>query len=1507
MSCLSFHNHHQKYKLFVSTLPFVSIDHMLLQIFVIAFATFYALSAVAQVVDLENHGFVIRIDDRAFMRMVIDEAILARELLIVFTSRNDNIDAYGKLYVGWLQHLFTSLRFNTRLCTLVLDMSLSRGQISANFDYFLSILPEESVFVVCDHGPADMDIRALNYVTTAKERSNPRTNDTISLQHYRPVADFAIFHLNHEQPWNFNAGTWNVRYSSKKHLFETSSAHRLLFRNYFYSPLSKAAGVLQLPLGPAYYGFKGPYFGPQLQLQTSPSSLRTTTPISQRPVKCRFIGRQTYGKDNQEFVPERDDFMVLAHQLTFSEVVQVNATHIIGWKDGTDNDKKHDTITGSASFPCDAVDSLDYSRLVGYLEAYTLSLTLTRFVPCPPGNNPETFRHYEALEAGAIPLILRGLVHSEFLTSSYWAGYPGPLFTNWQDAGRFVQTISDEEADVLQIVVQEWYVGMKQSMQQVVEGVVLQHFPFVAKNKDAGFGSDSGPGHYLDVDTHSTSALVSNITEQEMYCPDHSCVVSAVTLGHHGTFQLVLHRGHRPEDAVSDFLRDHSAEFTTSGLEDVRKVILIQLCQQIGALGPQDVLSACDGEPEREVLVSMLIAGWHNEYLCLRRGYGLTHYVTMLCAWWGCTEQRQMYIKQLYIAQTIYQLLLENNPAIADPALMDSVVVQKGDMQALFGDLLYPLTNYAYQKSSVRVDITLGVGWGDGEREVVISVVVLQGQHPEDAVGDLLMQKSTLRLLGLGPEVESGSSSSARAHVEVVYREIMDVLCPHLAVSAPHIIQCRGIYHSENEDGGSDEVGDGRSAVLYTLNISKTDMDMDDGADIGADHVHLHSAQELLPLVHVRKGYSVDFYVYLVCMQLRCNMEKQRQVEAALRRLSLVPWINNSRSMLADGECVSCSVGDACISRRQRQSRRLGDSEATVARVMVTFGGQHGANLRYSFGSGTNPRHGETETVTALLKVFTVMRPEDAVADFLLQHGLDDPDCYMMSKSEPQSSAEIEIGHFTGTRGRCINAEEQRVEIMRQLCPTVHKLRSMTLPLRECSEQNGQGGLYSIGRRIFTSVNLSSLLPPECQECPLVHVRTGYTLVELRGWVGDQVCCRGDGGDPRSYLSPEVITALEVAVMGAVWNILKDREKLLVHIKDYSEEDLVLLGRLYDSTVLGKQSYPYLQAREEEGAVGNAPIGAKSGALMRRTARNDTYKRYGLHPRCLIPLTEENVGANKVQARTAIYAVLCRNSVVVLYTSILVLAYEHGSSPIGAPTRSSQTEETEQTGPLPMSERNWIPFVLYSEQRLADAAADFLFEHQRRLLDKETVFQDILDQLCPLLADAKIAVQHTGKRVSLCDSDAASGLNGDLNDNDGGSSTSVKGSNIGVNGKSPLVVSIDLSHALPFPVPIYPWLHMRTLYTLEFYTAMVCTQLQCDALKELIVGAAVKKEYLRAMELRDVRGRYCDLSTRVELLGQKTQVRELTHWCLYCCHYAMFYHMFSIVFFLPLYLVLLLF
>jgi GR25 family glycosyltransferase involved in LPS biosynthesis len=73
-------------------------------------------------------------------------------------------------------------------------------------------------------------------------------------------------------------------------------------------------------------------------------------------------------------------------------------------------------------------------------EEYLGAMLDSVFVPCPDGNNPETFRFYEALQAGCIPLVVKTKRNEAWFN---WVSKHLPLITNtsWQETIRIMVSL----------------------------------------------------------------------------------------------------------------------------------------------------------------------------------------------------------------------------------------------------------------------------------------------------------------------------------------------------------------------------------------------------------------------------------------------------------------------------------------------------------------------------------------------------------------------------------------------------------------------------------------------------------------------------------------------------------------------------------------------------------------------------------------------------------------------------------------------------------------------------------------------------------------------------------------------------------------------------------------------------------------------------------------------------------------------------------------------------------
>jgi hypothetical protein len=99
-------------------------------------------------------------------------------------------------------------------------------------------------------------------------------------------------------------------------------------------------------------------------------------------------------------------------------------------------------------------------------DEYKQALRSSAFVPCPMGNVMlETYRLYEALEAGAIPLLTRHawMPYHDLVMP----GHPIPSFPAWSAARRFAEELlADPTAlDALQVHIAAWWESYKATLQ----------------------------------------------------------------------------------------------------------------------------------------------------------------------------------------------------------------------------------------------------------------------------------------------------------------------------------------------------------------------------------------------------------------------------------------------------------------------------------------------------------------------------------------------------------------------------------------------------------------------------------------------------------------------------------------------------------------------------------------------------------------------------------------------------------------------------------------------------------------------------------------------------------------------------------------------------------------------------------------------------------------------------------------------------------------------------------
>jgi hypothetical protein len=206
---------------------------------------------------------------------------------------------------------------------------------------------------------------------------------------------------------------------------------KFVLRNYYFKPLEETC--LFFGLGPMYYGNVeiDPFEVGEDQVMRSMES-SSFLRASERKIICSFRGRLEYSEWSPHHQSRKDLFEL--------------------------------GIKMNESFPCFVEQTgIGKSSDSQYKLPYIDYLSKSIFALCPFGNSPETFRHYEALEHGAIPLLVRADQAYDYLSEIWGTDYPGPVFDTWEQAISFASTTVGmlQDIDRLQAIVLEWYENFK--------------------------------------------------------------------------------------------------------------------------------------------------------------------------------------------------------------------------------------------------------------------------------------------------------------------------------------------------------------------------------------------------------------------------------------------------------------------------------------------------------------------------------------------------------------------------------------------------------------------------------------------------------------------------------------------------------------------------------------------------------------------------------------------------------------------------------------------------------------------------------------------------------------------------------------------------------------------------------------------------------------------------------------------------------------------------------------
>ena len=439
--------------LFALFLFFNSMNHLLhildvLKQFIFSVIFFMAIVAYSQSAENVMTDYLVSVNSKFFICHASGDATEKSCIANLHEYNTDIIDSmtlayflifdpddkvYMLFYLTWLDHILNE-NMSSALNTQCPD---KKSSTTRNFNHFIiQFTGEYPSSVELKQHIKDIIVQLpvnTAFVIINCSPSFPYYNPELILE-ARRLAGFGsnnvLIHLNHEQPGSDSrdpAHHSNHCYGDSARLSELYAQFNLVIRNYYYEPFDNS--TLYLPLGPTFLQLLNKLLEyPEYALLRS----------SERNVQCYFMGRSSYPHSG-------------AHQVERAEIVQLHS---------------------QGKFPC----RYEYFEADGinYYE-YQKDMRGAVFAPAPAGNTYETFRLYEALELGCIPIIMvPGKQDSNYLLYKDWVDYPGPVLQSWSELEQFMReqyptstdgTLSweqQQELDSLQERVMAWYISFKQ-------------------------------------------------------------------------------------------------------------------------------------------------------------------------------------------------------------------------------------------------------------------------------------------------------------------------------------------------------------------------------------------------------------------------------------------------------------------------------------------------------------------------------------------------------------------------------------------------------------------------------------------------------------------------------------------------------------------------------------------------------------------------------------------------------------------------------------------------------------------------------------------------------------------------------------------------------------------------------------------------------------------------------------------------------------------------------------
>ena len=112
----------------------------------------------------------------------------------------------------------------------------------------------------------------------------------------------------------------------------------------------------------------------------------------------------------------------------------------------------------------------EFDKKIISTEEMSEALSLTEFMPCPAGfNHPDSYRLYEALECGCIPIVENAYNYYDRL----FPGNPFITINKWSDAKHILKAWGDEQIKKKKEECDYWWKKYKADLQKFIKNKII--------------------------------------------------------------------------------------------------------------------------------------------------------------------------------------------------------------------------------------------------------------------------------------------------------------------------------------------------------------------------------------------------------------------------------------------------------------------------------------------------------------------------------------------------------------------------------------------------------------------------------------------------------------------------------------------------------------------------------------------------------------------------------------------------------------------------------------------------------------------------------------------------------------------------------------------------------------------------------------------------------------------------------------------------------------------------